>query len=393
MFSFHKATRSDQVWLFFRVVFAALLLNGLLGFVAVWPTVLVKPAAQLAPEFAGLLLVFLVMGWRRVALSSRLFTVLTVLFYMMVAGHYADVVVPHIFGRPVNLYWDVPQLPRFLWVTIQGVPWWATMLATVGLAVAAWALYTILNWALRTLYAGVRPLSASPISWFVVVVALVWVAPHYSSLPVQPAYLSKPVLPVYWKEAKLLWNAIDTERAEKAIPPSTVIENALAQPPGEVLSGLNKRDLMVMFLESYGSVLYDQEDTKKAISKTRATWENALEKSGRKVVSGFFTSPTFGGASDLAHMSLLSGIELPLSDTQRHDLLLTTGRPTLIDVFQHAGYDVFGLYHSVFWDWAERAYYGYDTYISGPDLNYTGPAFGYWKIPDQYAIAKYEQMY
>ncbi|MDX1670425.1 MAG: hypothetical protein R3194_13470, partial [Limnobacter sp.] len=312
---------------------------------------------------------------------------------MMVAGHYADVVVPHIFGRPVNLYWDVPQVPRFLWVTIQGVPWWTTLLAAVGLAFAAWALFRLLSWALRTLYVGIQPLSAKPLSWVVVVAALAVVAPHYSSLPVQPDYLSKPVLPVYWKEAKLLWNAIDTERAEKAIPPSTVIENALAKPSDEVLGGLEGRDVMVMFLESYGSVLYDQKDTKEAISQTRQVWESALEESGRQVVSGFFTSPTFGGASDLAHMSLLSGIELPLSDTQRHDLLLTTGRPTLIDVFQHAGYEVFGLYHSVFWDWAERAYYGYDTYISGPDLNYTGPAFGYWKIPDQYAIAKYEQMY
>ena len=76
-----------------------------------------------------------------------------------------------------------------------------------------------------------------------------------------------------------------------------------------------------------------------------------------------------------------------------YDLLLTTQRPTLLGVFRHAGYEVFGLYHSVWLEWAERAYYGFDVYLSGPDLGYAGPSFGYWHIPDQYAFARFEQLH
>ena len=71
----------------------------------------------------------------------------------------------------------------------------------------------------------------------------------------------------------------------------------------------------------------------------------AIAASGRHVVSAFVRSPTFGGASDLAHLGLLSGIDLmnPLA----HDLLLTTDRPTLMSLFRANSYQTHGVYPAI----------------------------------------------
>lgn len=383
----------SSLWLVVWFVLALLFLNALLSFVAVWPTVFVKPDTRLAPEFVGLMVVLFSVSRAYFSKSNRLIAFLAAFYLLLVLGHYADAVVPHIFGRPINLYWDIPQIPRFVWVTVKGVPWWVTTGALIALALSVWFLHRLVFVSMQAVSQGFKAFVPTWLFCIISIGMLGFIAPHYSSLPPHSNYVSKPVLPAYWKEAKLLWNAFDSDRAEQLLPPSTVVMNALSRPSDQVLQSLHKRDVMLMFLESYGALLYDQPQAAEGIRQTREQLEQAIASSGRHVVSAFFTSPTFGGASDLAHMSLLSGIELPLENSQRHDLLLTTGRPTLIDVFQYAGYEVFGLYHSVAWDWAERAYYGYDQYLSGPDLDYKGPAFGYWKIPDQYALAKYEAMF
>ena len=89
-------------------------------------------------------------------------------------------------------------------------------------------------------------------------------------------------------------------------------------------------------------------------------------------------------------MSLLSGIDL--SDPLRHDLLLTTKRPTLMTFLRSKGYQSFGLYSAMSWDWEEKSFYQFDQYVDARDLKYPGPKFGYWSIPDQYAIARFEAM-
>jgi hypothetical protein len=117
-----------------------------------------------------------------------------------------------------------------------------------------------------------------------------------------------------------------------------------------------------------------------------------IAAAGLQVVSAFVRSPTIGGGSDLAHVSLLAGMDL--SDPRRHDLLLTTTRPSLISVFRSHGYQTFGLYSSVSWDWPERAWYGYDVYVEGRTLDYRGPSLGnWWKVPDQFAFGRFEQLY
>jgi hypothetical protein len=167
------------------------------------------------------------------------------------------------------------------------------------------------------------------------------------------------------------------------LPPSPPFESDLG--------GLAGSDVKLFFLESYGAIAFDQPAWRAALAASRNALAGRIETSGRRVVSAFVRSPTFGGASDLAHLSLLSGIDL--GDPLRHDLLLTTGRPTLLSHFRARGYETYGFYPGLSWEWPERAFYGYERFVEARDLGYPGPEFGYWKIPDQYAIARFDQLH
>jgi hypothetical protein len=203
--------------------------------------------------------------------------------------------------------------------------------------------------------------------------------------------VAKPVVPTYWRQATLLAAAASPEQLARELPRSATLEAALSAPRKVALGGLQGRDVYLVLLESVGAVTYDDARAAAALAPARARLADDIVASGRQVVSAFLRSPTIGGASDLAHLSLLSGIDL--SDPRRHDLLLTTQRPTLLTLARAHGYQTVGLYPAVAWEWPERAYYGFDLYLEGRSLDYRGPPLGYWKIPDQFAIARFEQMH
>ncbi|MCE2680871.1 MAG: sulfatase-like hydrolase/transferase [Burkholderiales bacterium] len=373
------------------LLLALLWLNGLLSFTGIWPTLLVVPDTRIAPEFIVLLLLLSAVVAIAGPAPRRLLGAMAGVYLLLVVGRYADVVVPHLLGRPVNLYWDMPQIPRFLWVTAGGLPWWVTVIALLLVCALVWLFHRSLHLAMQVVAQAVSPVARHTAFWCVLLPLGGLASANYAGVQATWCCVSKPVVPTYWSETVKLWDAFFPERVARLLPATTVIDEALAKPAEEVLVGLNHRDLMLIFLETYGAVLYDVPEAVAATSTTRNQLEASILASGRHVVSAFYRSPTIGGASDLAHMSVLSGIDL--SDPRRHDVLLTTNRPTLLKVFQHAGYETFGLYHSVAWDWVERVYYGFDVYLSGPDLDYQGPGFGFWKVPDQFAAARVEQLY
>lgn len=380
-----------RAWRRILVALAAmLLLNGLLSFSTWWPTPGIVPDHRLAPEFVWLWIALLAIVRLRGALSVRAAGVLAVAYLALVLGRYLDVTAPALFGRPINLYWDAPQVPRFLWVSAQELPWALSLAAAVAVLTAFWALYRLLRWAILVTARETVPYALrTPWTWVLSALAVALVLANYAGVRATWPLVSKPVLPTYLKQAELIATAQSAERMTQILPPSTRLDTALAAP--DALGGLAGRDVYLLFLESYGAMVFDDPQAAPALAEARARFAAELAASGRGVVSARVGSPTIGGASDLAHLSLLSGIDL--ADPRRHDLLLTTGRPTLIGLFKARGYQTFGLYPAVFWEWPERAYYGFDVYLEGRSLDYRGPALGYWKIPDQAAFARFEQLH
>jgi hypothetical protein len=383
--------RSPASWRRVAAAMLALLcLNGLLSFRSGWPAAGIVPDHRLAPEFVALWLLLLAAVALRGAFPRAMVSAVAAAYLALVLGRGVDVIVPGLFGRPVNLYWDGAQVPRFLWVTAQELPWWQSAGLTLALALLLWALYRLLRWAIEVAAHEAAPYALrARWTWVVTTGAVLLVAAGVAGAVPRWPVVAKPVTPTYWQQAALLLNALSPQRRAELLPKSSAVDAALAAPNTQPLGALAGRDLYVIMLESYGAVVYDEPRAATALRPRRQELDAAIVASGRRVVSAFVRSPTFGGASDLAQLGLLSGIDL--SDPIRHDLLLTTDRPTLMTLFGANGYQSYGVYPAVSWEWPERAFYGYDVYLDGRDLDYRGPALGYWRIPDQVALALFEQ--
>lgn len=370
------------------------LLNGLLSFRNWWPTPGIVPDWRLSPEAVGLWLVLL--GWAawRGGFSRRALAGFTMVFALLVLGRYANVTVPTLFGRPVNLYWDGQQIPRFLWVTARDQPGWATAMAVVAvlmlLALLGWLLYGVMvRVATRVVPAALRWRA----SWVPTGLAAGTVALHLAGTV--PSFtwhvVADPITPTYARQAVLLATAFLPGGVEATVPRATALERALTLPPAQALGALRGRDLNLIFLESYGMVAYEHPAIAPALEPARQRFGEDLARGGHLVASAVVRAATFAGASELSHLSLLSGVDL--SNPLRHDLLLTTDRPTLPRLFRQAGYEAVGLYPALSWDWAEAAFYGFDRFLDARDLDYRGPPLGYWKVPDAFSLARYEQIH
>jgi hypothetical protein len=373
---------------------ALALLNAALSFRNWWPTPGIVPDARLAPEFValwGLLLV--AVAWRG-RLSRRAIAALSGVYGLFVLGRYFHVTVPTLFGRPVNLYWDGQQIPRFVWVSAQDHPGWVSALGIALVAGLLWGGYRTLRWAVGTLARDAVPYALrARWTWVPTGLAVAVVVAHLAGTAPGVTWhlVSDPVTPTYARQAVLLANAFVPGRLEATLPRAPALEAALAQPPQQALGALAGRDLQLLFLESYGIMAFEHPRVAPQLAPARARLAEDIAASGRLVASATVRAATFAGASELSHLSLLSGIDL--SDPMRHDLLLTSDRPTLTTLFRRAGYQTVGLYPALSWDWAERAFYGFDLFADARDLDYRGPPLGYWKVPDQVSIAAFEHRF
>ncbi len=367
-----------------KVALALLFLNAALSFNNLWPTPAVVPDARLAPEFVALWVVLLLLAWRTGTVSRRLVGGLSLGYLLLVLGRYLDVTAPALFGRPINLYWDGPQLPRFLAVAARDLGLWPTLGVALAALLGLWGLYRLVRLAIEVSARDAAPAALrSRAALGVTAAAVALVAANQAGVEATWPVVSRPVTPTYARQADLLLTALSPARLAAALPASPTFDSDL--------QALGRRDVKLVFLESYGAVAFDHPEASRTLAPAREALARAVASSGRHVASAFVRSPTFGGASDLAHLGLLAGIDL--SEPLRHDLLLTTGRPTLLGLFRARGYETTGFYPALSWDWPERVFYGYDRFVDGPALGYRGPHFGYWWLPDQYSIARFEELH
>jgi hypothetical protein len=375
-------------------VLALAVLNAALSFRNWWPTPGIVPDARLAPEFVALWVGLLAaVAWRG-ELSRRVVAVLSVVYGLFVLGRYFHVTVPTLFGRPVNLYWDGQQIPRFVWVSAQDHPWWVGALGIAIVLGVLWGGYRLLRWALGTVVRDAVPYALrARWTWAPTGLAVAAVVAHLAGTVPQLTWhvVADPVTPTYARQAVLLANAFIPGRLAASLPRAPVLDAAMAQPPAQALGALRGRDVQLLFLESYGVMAFEHPRVAPLLAQARARLTQDIADSGRLVASAYVRAATFAGASELSHLSLLSGVDL--SDPMRHDLLLTSDRPTLNSLFRQAGYETVGLYPALSWDWAERAFYGFERFIDARDLNYRGPPLGYWKVPDQVTLAAFEHLH
>ena len=371
-------------WLLrFGLAFA--LLNALWTFENRWPGFGVRSMPRLSFELC--LAVVVLMGWVRWRgrLSARATTALALGFVCLVLVRYADVTAPAVLGRPVNLYWDGRHAIELLHLATQTLPAWQLWALALALPLGAVLLVALVRRAIGVLAQCLA--WERPRPWLLATVA-VFTLSFAAYVPGERDtrwFFSLPLTPTLVHQSELLARVAWPASAESALGASPAFDGDLSGLTGPQ----GPADVLLVFAESYGMVSFDRPEQAAGLAAARAALDEAIRAGGRAVVSARVTAPTFGGASWLSHAALLAGVDT--RDPGDHDLLLTSDRPTLVRHFAHHGYRTVGWMPGLKRPWPEGAFYGFDRLAKDADLGYTGPDFGYRRIPDQAALALLHQ--
>jgi len=360
------------------VVAALLLLNFSLTFENVWPTPAVRWDWELSLELAVLLLALALANARFGPTSPRVLRLLAGLVTLFALGRYADVTAPALYGRQINLYWDLPNIGSVAAMLARAAPTWIIIAAATVLISVLALLYAGAYWSLARVDAALRsPRTRRALgSAAAACVGLFTAQAVFDWWPEVPRF-STPVSHTYAVQVKRVFDTLSVSSAARALPPSPRFQSDLG--------ALANRDVLLVFMESYGRVTYDRPEVASAVAPAREQLAEAARRTGRSMVSAFVTSPTFGGGSWLAHSSLMSGIDV--TDPDRYALLLTQNRPTLASFFKQHGYRVVADMPGTRGRWPEGAFYRFDALYDAARLDYRGPEFGWWRIPDQFSLA------
>jgi phosphatidylglycerophosphate synthase len=158
-----------------------------------------------------------------------------------------------------------------------------------------------------------------------------------------------------------------------------------ATPGNRLLTGLRGKDVLVVFVESYGRVAVQDSSFSPRIDAALERGAAQLRAAGFSSRSAFLTSPTFGGLSWLAHSTLQSGVTV--NGEWRYDQVVKEGRLTLTRAFKRAGWRAVGAMPGNRRAWpVGSTLYHYDAVYDRRNFGYRGPGFGVPPMPDQYTL-------
>jgi phosphatidylglycerophosphate synthase len=186
--------------------------------------------------------------------------------------------------------------------------------------------------------------------------------------------------------------AIRDDIADQHAFVASIGHDPVAVTPGDdLLTSLRGKDVLVVFVESYGRVALTDPLIAPGVDDVLATGTKQLAAVGFSARSGYLVSPTFGGISWLAHSTLQSGLWI---DSQlRYDEVVGSDRFTLSDAFARAGWRTVGDVPSNFTSWPEgTSFYHYQAIYDAHNVGYAGPQFGYAQMPDQYVLAAFQRL-
>jgi phosphatidylglycerophosphate synthase len=164
-----------------------------------------------------------------------------------------------------------------------------------------------------------------------------------------------------------------------------------ATPGDQLLTGLRGKDVLLLFVESYGKVAVQGSSFSPRVDAVLDNGTAQLRSGGFASRSAFLSSSTFGGLSWLAHSTLQSGIRI---GTQRgYDQLVKSDRLTLSGAFKRAGWRAVVDDPANKRTWPEgSAFYRYDKIYDRRNVGYRGPGFGLPPMPDQYVLSALQRL-
>ncbi len=280
-------------------------------------------------------------------------------------------------SRPLNLYLDVQLLSavfNLLTGTLGGV---AAALAGVLAVSAVLATVAVLGHLLAP------PRGVRPILWSrrnaVIAVVVTGMMMFGARAAGGAGGLGFPGVRLVLEQSRFL-SALNEER-EAFEAELSATTDSYAELPG-LFDRLGGRDVVLAFVESYGSVVLDDPRYASVLRPRLEEMERRMAEAGLTLASGSMVAPSQGGQSWLGHGSVLSG--LWLHNQMRYDLLLASRRQTLVDDFRAAGYRTAALMPAITLAWPEGERFGYDEIYDFEAIGYAGPPLNWVTMPDQF---------
>jgi hypothetical protein len=373
-----ELSNRDAGWRWAALGAALVLLDASLAFGNLWPTPAIRWTGALSVEFAFCVLAMALAHHWFGPPSRRALAWLGAVWVVLVVGRYADVTAPALYGRPINLFWDLRHVSAVAAMLVRVAKWWLVLLIIGAAILIPFLLYVLLRRAIGQVSGAMnRPHERLVLGLMSGLVVVLFVAGRFAAGTFVAHAFSTPVTQSYARQARLLVTEA-TGHGHTSLG---------AQPPMDVsLANVQGADVFLIFIESYGAVSWERASFAEPLAQDRARFDADIHATGRDVVSAYVESPTFGGNSWLAHISLLSGFEI--RDEDANVLLMTQKRDTLVTTFARRGYRAIAMMPGLQQSWPEGVFYGFDVIYDGRRLDYKGPPFGWWTIPDQFAAAR-----
>ncbi len=244
------------------------------------------------------------------------------LWVVLVAGHYLDVTAPGLYGRDFNLYWDSQHLGNVTAMLARAVPPWLIALGATGFLpphrhrLAAVARGAAAGGPLGRRGPAARRCAASAL---IAAFAGVVDAPALTA-----GVFAHPATGAYPRQARfVLAMAGPGPRGARARgQPGDGCGPGRARGrgrPAGVRRGLRRDHLR-------------QPGLRRGARPSRHDLADAARETGREVLSAYVDSPTFGASSWLAHLSLLTGVEV--RDQYTYVAVMSSARDTLPKAFR-----------------------------------------------------------
>ena len=307
---------------------------------------------------------------------------LTLLLCLVVLARYGWQVGGGLYGKPINFYWDLRHLPSALAMLAEGLSEWQS-LAVLGVAASAMLiLYLAVAWGLACLRAGLALPGLR--RWTVITATAIFLSYFIAGVAGrdwQERLFAEPLTPRAQQSAGDFMAAMSEPDPTAA---AAATRQRSAGPSGEP-SGETSGDIFLFFIESYGATAYLNPRHYRPLSENLNILSQQLQTNGFHLASAYLDSPTFGGGSWLSHASALSGRRITDEGAYRHALRLPAemmGRR-----LSAIGYDTLAVVPGIRSAWPEGKALGFAEIIDAATLDYRGPAYGWWRIPDQFSLA------
>lgn len=364
---------------------ALLLLNAVFSSGDVVEAPLTILPSAIGIETIGLVGVLAWWSWRRPAAPRALWALAAVLFVLL-ALRLIDLAIPWYFGRDFSLASDIHFVPFALGLLWSTLPWLNLVLGAVaGLCVVA-ASVAALHALLRIVWreaprsralTGANAAALALAGWFVVPAA------PSAEAPRRPVSTDTAAMLV--RQANGVLNVMGW-RSDYRVRIETARDARAAQ---RDLARLQRRNVLLVFIESYGAITYTDRDFAARIDPVRVRMQASLQARGFAIASDMVRSPITGGGSWFAHTTMLAG--MVVDGQALLDVLLAGNTTTLAHDFASAGYRSVAAMPRIDLPWPEGRRLGFDPILLQQDFGYHGPRYAWESLPDQFVLDRLQR--